>query len=559
VTQGLPVAVDLPHAQVEELLRNVVKGFRAFQMYLPNNPMYHRAIQNVRGAFQPLWASGLDKLVLTIVETDVIWDDHVVYHQPAKNESFAFYLFKDGMRVLTLFPGVEEDEIIKFLEIVQKARALPNDAGDDLLTLLWAHEFQLVQYHFAEFAGDTSGMGGGGAATEATPSSQEETKGKIAEEAPKSSIVAVEDFDSTLYWLDEAEIRGISNAITKEYQQDLRANVVAILFDVFEQREEDWARGDVLSTLEAYLPHMLSTGDFKTVASLLKETRIIVGRNQALKQDQRERLDAFVARLSDPGVLAQILQSIDEATSPPREEDLGELVRELRPAALETVLIWLPKLSSPKVRALLESAAERLAETSPNEVLRLLRQGESEALPAVIALCGRLQLQAAVPGLGELLGHANPAYRLAAVQALAAVGSPGALGHVERGIDDADREVRLAAVQEMGRRGFKGALRRIEPVVMGKLQRDIDLTERMRFFEAYALIARDGALETLSGLMSTGALFKRKESPEVRACAALAIGKIHTQESRDLLQRAANDKDLVVRNAVSRALRENPA
>src|SRR4029453_802780 len=232
------------------------------------------------------------------------------------------------------------------------------------------------------FAGDTSGMGGGGAATEATRSSPEETKGKIAEEAPKSSIVAVEDFDSTLYWLDEAEIRGISNAITKEYQQDLRANVVAILFDVFEQREEDWARGDVLSTLEAYLPHMLSTGDFKTVASLLKETRLIVGRNQALKQDQRERLDAFVARLRDPGVLAQILQSIDEATSPPREEDLGELVRELRPAALETVLIWLPKLSSPTVRALLESAAERLAETSPNEVLRLLRQGESEALPA---------------------------------------------------------------------------------------------------------------------------------------------------------------------------------
>jgi HEAT repeat protein len=73
------------------------------------------------------------------------------------------------------------------------------------------------------------------------------------------------------------------------------------------------------------------------------------------------------------------------------------------------------------------------------------------------------------------------------------------------------------------------------------------------------MIARDGALETLSSLMSPGALFKRKESPEVRACAALAIGKIRTQESRDLLQRSANDKDLVVRNAVSRALRENPA
>ena len=223
------------------------------------------------------------------------------------------------------------------------------------------------------------------------------------------------------------------------------------------------------------------------------------------------------------------------------------------------MLIWLPKVASPKLKTLLESAAERLAETSPGEVLRLLRQPQSEALAPVIALCGRLQLQASVPGLGDAMSHTDPGLRLAAVQALAAVGSPGALGHVERGVDDADREVRLAAVQEMGRRGYKGALRRIEPVVQGKVQREIDLTERMRFFEAYALIARDGALETLSALMSAGGMFRRKEAPEVRACAALAVGKIRTAESRDLLQRAANDKDLVVRNAISRALRENPA
>jgi hypothetical protein len=270
-----------------------------------------------------------------------------------------------------------------------------------------------VQYHFAEFAGDASGLGPserqGGAGADAPPPSQEETRA-IAGNPAQSAIVDLEEFDSTLYWLDEAEVRGINNAITKEYQQDLRANVVAILFDIFEQREEDWARGDVLSTLEAYLPHILSAADFKTVASVLKETRLIVGRNQALKQDQRERLDAFVGRLSDPSVLAQILQSIDEATSPPREEDLSELVRELRPAALETVLIWLPALASPKVRALLESAAERLAETSPNEVLRLLRR-RIEALPAVIALCGRLQLRPPCPAVRPWDRRSDPPAR----------------------------------------------------------------------------------------------------------------------------------------------------
>ncbi|HXI19563.1 MAG TPA: hypothetical protein VNH46_00675, partial [Gemmatimonadales bacterium] len=141
MTQSLPTAVVLPPSQVEELLRTLVKGLRAFQMYLPNNPIYHRAVQNVRGAFQPIWLGGLDRLVLQIVETDIVWEEQVVYHQPTKNESIAWSLFKDGMRVLTLFPGVEETEIIKFLEIVQRARTLAADAGDDLLTLLWEQDF----------------------------------------------------------------------------------------------------------------------------------------------------------------------------------------------------------------------------------------------------------------------------------------------------------------------------------------------------------------------------------------------------------------------------------
>ena len=37
--------------------------------------------------------------------------------------------------------------------------------------------------------------------------------------------------------------------------------------------------------------------------------------------------------------------------------------------------------------------------------------------------------------------------------------------------------------------------------------------------------------------------------------AAIAIGRIRDPEAREVLQRAAEEKDLVVRNAVNRALR----
>ena len=71
------------------------------------------------------------------------------------------------------------------------------------------------------------------------------------------------------------------------------------------------------------------------------------------------------------------------------------------------------------------------------------------------------------------------------------------------------------------------------------------------------MIAGNAALAGLSAMLSPGGLFKRKETPEVRACAALAIGRLKSPEAREILQQHKDDKELVVRTAVGRALRES--
>ena len=47
----------------------------------------------------------------------------------------------------------------------------------------------------------------------------------------------------------------------------------------------------------------------------------------------------------------------------------------------------------------------------------------------------------------------------------------------------------------------------------------------------------------------------RKEDSEVRACAAIALGRIGSDKAIDALRKAAAEKDFIVRNAVTRALR----
>lgn len=564
MTTGTPPTEILPAAQVAELINGLVKALRAFHMYLPNNPIYQRGIDNVRAALSPVWAV-LDELVLQVVETDFVWEEQVVYHQPAKNESVAWGLFKDGMRSLTIRRGAEEEELLRFLETINQARYLPADAGDDLLTLLWEQEFQLIQYQFVEFFGESGGLpeqAGTYPSGVEDPAAARQRQAQAAAEAPArpKGVVDVEDFDSTLYFLDEREINYVAAELREEYQRDIRASAFAALFDLLELQGEPAIRDEILGVLEQLFPNLLNARDFRTAAMVLREAKLVRTRAAGLTPPQSERLDAFVSKLSEPAIVNQLLQSLDEAPTLAGDAEVAEVLRELRASALEPVLAWIPNLSSTALRSVLEGVADRLAGSHSQEVLRILRSPESEALAAAVELCGRLSLHQTVPGLTDTMAHPRPEVRLATVQALAQLATPTALALIDRAVDDSDRAVRLAAVRAVGSRGYKGALKRIESVVLGRAVKEMDLTEKMVFFEAYGSIAGPAAIKPLSGmLLPRGLLNKMKESSATRACAAIALGRIRTPEAREVLQGAADDKDLVVRNAVSRALRENPA
>jgi HEAT repeat protein len=561
MTAGAPSPALLVASQIAELLQTMVKALRAFQMYLPNNPIYQRAIQNVRGAFAPIWAAG-DELVLTIAETEILWEEEVVYQQINKSESLAWTLFKDGMRVLTIQRGAEDDELVRLLETVNRARYLPAEAGDDLMTLLWEQEFVAIKYHFIDFLSDGEGIEGPPRALgSGDASAVEARREQVRDEAPArpKGIVDLEDFDATLYFLDEAEVNQLAKEVQEEYSRDARLSALTAVFDLMETQPEGGVRSEVLGIIETLFPNLLSKGEFRTVAAVIREARVVLSRTADLPADLRRRLDALETQLSQPAIVAQLIQSLDEAPQLAGERDVTDLMRELRASALGALIESLPKVATPAVRSLAEATVDRLAAAHGTEVLRLLREPPQDALPAVVALCGRLGLQPAVPGLGELLGHSDAEVRLTAVQALEKIGTPGAMGQLERAVDDADRGVRLAAVRAAGARGYKGALKRVEAVVLGKAVKEMDLTEKMAFFEAYGAIAGPPALKTLAGMLQPRGLLKLTQSSDLRACAAIALGKIRTPEAREVLASAADDKDLVVRNAVNRALRESAA
>jgi len=117
--------------------------------------------------------------------------------------------------------------------------------------------------------------------------------------------------------------------------------------------------------------------------------------------------------------------------------------------------------------------------------------------------------------------------------------------------------VRLAVVRTITARGHRSAYPRIEAAVTGKQLKGADLSEKVVFFEAYGILGGAEGVHKLALMLdSKGGFLKRKEDPETRACAAMALGKIGGAEAKQMLQQAAQDKEPLVRNAVNKSLRE---
>jgi hypothetical protein len=558
VTDATDAGWEVDTAPVETLMQVLLKALRAAQLYLPNNPVYQTALENVRKAFPSVWEL-TEELTLAVLETELKWEGKVVLSQP-RNESLAWLLFKDGLRSVRLDRGVEHEELVRLLQVINKARNLPGDAQDDLLTLLWEQDFQFIRYDFVELATDDQRQIQAEAREEVVVTReaiQEEAAEEEAEEPDQrlSGIVRLEDFDSTLYFLDEKDIAYLRAEIDREYEQDLRTNTLTILFDLFELQPFPAVRAEILSILDNFIPYLLGVGDYRAVAYLLRDLRVVVDRSRELLPEHRATLNELPARLSRPDVVGQLLQSLDEGPTLPAEQDLSALFRELRPEALETILDWMPRLHAEPVRNLLSAAVQRIAAVHPDAVTRALGSENPAVVHATIELAGRLRLPPTVPALGHLLIDGAPEFKVGVVEALAAIGTPSAMQQLETAVTDSARDVRVAAVRVLGSRRHQGALAQVEAMTFGRDLRGADLSEKTAFFEAFGLLAGAAGVARLVPLLEPGGgLFKKKADPETRACAAMALGKIGTPEARQVLEAAIQDKDPLVRNAVGRAL-----
>ena len=558
---------DLPLVEVKTLFTTLGKAVRAYQLYDENNPVRQRFVDALRGDFRTLWAK-TDRLVLRVTEEHFMLGETSVYHTENRNDSLAFLFFKDSVREATFLPGVEEQELVSFLEVLQKARKLMPE-GDDLLTVLWEADLQFFSYQYVDLLAEgvslpEAGPGNSPAEMQAVlaAASEEEEQGPpesgqagaAEEQGPRT--VSKDDFNPTLYALDPKEMEVLGGELKKELERDVRSDVVAALLDRLEEPGNRERQSEILEILKALLPSFLHRGRIGAVTQVLRELRALEDQEGSLDEQRLAECREVLDEISSPEVVTELIQSLLDGTISASAAPSSVLsCNSLGGGALAPLLRSSETVDHKELQEVLRHAVQEIAKLNPSAVVELLEDDDAVLAAGAVRLAGEMQITEAVPALVGLLAHADPAMRFAAIEAAISLKASIAADALEQTLDDPERDLRVAAARALGALEHRPAAKVLATKTESKETRVADISEKVAFFEAFGMVAGDDGVDLLDRLLNGKRFLGKREPTDIRSAAALGLGKIGSQAARAALDHASDDGDAVVRSNVGRALR----
>jgi len=516
-----------------------------------------------------------------------------VFETERAEQNLWYPLYRDGIRELTLEPGMPRDEAVELVKALvtlgTTAVGDGDDGEDDAVTLLWDYDFEHVSY----VAIDTFVSGGGGD-TEAVARLERirdiVTVGMMKDFAianlagsglnreigiaRKLKSIALNKADLTFL---QTENLGALAELPARVESAGEA-----LFAISPAERDAFAaalQGDdelLDKFLEAAIRALVTEGGSGDVGALCARieqffTSTVVGGQFQRATGLRRRAQAVLENRGGTPVRAEIVDAVDRAMSSDAAiaAILGALAKrgdgEL--AELYALIEALPARAAPGLVRALEQVAERPRRRAVCDVVAkwgpraldaatavLPQSGEDYAID-ILYLIRKIGSERAIAVLEEATRHGAAAVRAGAVRLYVEVAPREPAGKRARtALRDPDSLVRAVAVEAILRLAPSGAGAWIEELIHADGFAKADATEKARLFLAYARLGGDEAAAELMERLGQRNLLMSARVDEERAAAARALAQIGHEPARAVIEKLAKAK--MARSALSEACTE---
>lgn len=504
------------------LIQTLLQTLKAFRLYEANHPLLSKFQDRLKHDFESYF-NEFDSFSLQVGEHQLFYSGKVIYQSEDIKESLAFVFFKDGIREIRFFKGIEFREIVDFLQIVRKSDSISR-FEDDLVTLIWEKDFA----HIAITTLDDFSEG----STVFVPATQEDLiKGleysAFGKEGAQEKILADENIKQTMspapgmglaqtFQLTPNEMMELNQQIQAEQEPEhlyvLIDHLTEILLHLGEEKE---ALENLTSYYERILESLLRERDVERMVAILMKLREI--RNSI----GEERQTVGLQRILESSTKPHFILLVGEAIKGNPEMEPGPVLQYfqfLTPQAIAPLCQVLSRLESSKWRKIITDLLVELSREDIQPLIPFLSDRNPNVARQILFILEKINHPSTPKYLGSLVTHPDLRLREATLQMLTKLGEKSK-DLVLRFLKDPAAEIRARASIVLARMARQQAVKPLMEIILSEEFYKRDYEEKASFFRALGETGSKEVIPMLQKIAAKRNLFSKGKWEEMRLCA----------------------------------------
>jgi HEAT repeat protein len=546
------------------VLNQFARTLKTCRLYDANNPAVIR--------FREEFVSGLRKVLnehgavaYRFASDDVFFDDVSLYPARSRDDNLALAFYRDGIRTLTINPGVEAREIDALIDAVLQVTG-QNHGEDDLVTLLWEAQLSHIDIDYVPGEGDP-GSGGGGdlqgsgpilpwpsfaESGEAPPEDDASTRTEgVAVSVSRSEdwttgdlTVEIEAGFEELDALAPGEVQRFRKEFDAEHAVPTVTATLAISYAFLAAG----ANADDRQEIARFLPRVLRQSVTHGAWVEAREALVLLRDSHAPDWS----LETFAQELLQPISISSAVERVDQQ-EPGQVTAFVELAKELGGPAVDWLNLVLAESQNRRTRRIIAEAIAGLCRDNPERLAPWLSDPRWFVVRNIVHILGWIGGNSIVGLLQGALRHPEPRVRQEVVAALSQVDPRLARPLLVRLLDGADTRMFCSVMHQLSAVRDSSTARFLVTVMQGAEFDQRALEEKRALYGALGGSGGDEVLADLEAELHKGNWFSRHQEVHRQAVARI-IARIGTPAARVVLERGVQSRRQPVRKACEDAL-----
>lgn len=516
------------------LIQTFLQTLKAFRLYEANHPLLSKFMDRLKNDFESYF-NEFDSFSLQVGEYQLLYSGNVIYESEDVKDSLAFVFFKDGIRELRFFQGIEFREIVDFLHIVRKSDHV-NRFEDDLVTLLWEKDFTHIAITTLDDFSEGSAIFVPATGEELIKGLEYSAPGK---EGVEERILIDENIKQTVsptpgkalaqtFQLTPSEMTELNQDIQEEQQPEhlyvLIDHLTEILFHLGEDKE---AYENLISYFERILESLAKQKDVERMVTILMNLR-------AIKDSLGEgKQTASIHRILETALQPRFIELIGEILKSSPEMDSNPVLQYfqlLNSQAIGPLCQVLKGLDSAKWRKVITDLLTELSREDIQPLTPFLSDRNPNMVRQILFILEKINHPSTPTYLENLVTHPDLRLREATLQLLAQYGEKSK-DLIVKFLKDPAAEIRARACVLFARITKQQGAKPLMEIILSEEFYKRDFDEKASFFRALGETGSKEVIPVLQKIANKKNLFSKGKWEEMRVCATNTLKMMGAQAS----------------------------